>query len=183
MFDKFKQSLNQTVNSTKFKADQLIKINTIQGEIGGIQREANIVREQIANMVIELHQRGALPVPELDGLCIQAEALLAQIAEKHHLIESLKAEPGPVQPPAGQQPGPMPVPYPAAPGQMSGTKTCPNCQATVPAAVMFCPNCGFNIPPAVVEAAPKVTKTCSSCQFEAPITSTFCPNCGKPLNA
>lgn len=190
MFDKFKQSLNQTVNSTKFKADQLLKINNIQGEIGGLQREATTVREQIANTVVELHQRGALPVPELEGLCAQVEALMAQAAAKQHLIEAIRAEPMPGQAPAAvppqqgypQQPAPMPVPYPNAPSATAGTKACPTCQATVPAAVVFCPNCGFNFPPAVVEAAPKATKTCPSCQYEAPTTSVFCPNCGKPLN-
>jgi RNA polymerase subunit RPABC4/transcription elongation factor Spt4 len=209
MFDKFKQTLNQTVSSTKFKADQLIKINNIQTEIAGIQRDAGGVREQIANMVVELHQRGALPVPELEPLCAQLEGLLAQIMEKTHMIEAIKAEPVPGQAPQPQvppqqypQPGypqqgypqqqpyppqqpPAPAPYPPAPAPMAGTKSCPNCQATVPAAVMFCPNCGFNFPPAA-EAAPapaaKTTKTCANCQFEAPLTSAFCPNCGKPLN-
>ncbi len=191
MFDKFKQSLNQTVNSTKFKADQLLKINNIQGEIGGLQREANTVREQIASTVVELHQRGALPVPELEGLCAQVEALLAQVAEKQRQIEAIRAEPMPGQAPAAApqqpvypaQPAPVPAPYPNQVASAVDTKVCPTCQATVPGVVVFCPNCGFNFPPAVAEAAPKTTKTCPSCQYEAPLTSAFCPNCGKPLNA
>jgi RNA polymerase subunit RPABC4/transcription elongation factor Spt4 len=194
MFDKFKQTLNQTVSSTKFKADQLIKINNIQTDIAGVQREAGALREQIANLVVELHQRGALQAPELDPLIGQLEGLMAQVTEKQHLIETIKAEPVPGQAPAypppqpnypPAPPAPVPVPYPSAPAPVAGTKACPNCQATVPAAVMFCPNCGFNFPPAaeaVPAPAPKTTKTCPSCQFEAPQTSAFCPNCGKPLN-
>jgi hypothetical protein len=197
MFDRFKQ----TANVAKFKAEQLYRVQTVQNEIGTINQQIFGMRDRIAGKVLELRQHGPIGIPELDELCAAVEALFAQVAQKEAQIAAIKAE----QPPQGQPPAPQPgyapqPPQSGYPPQMPGgqpayapppppagiaTKTCPNCQAVIPAPVMFCTTCGFNFQQAPVAppppVAPKTTKTCSNCQFEAPLTSAFCPNCGQAL--
>jgi hypothetical protein len=206
MFDRLKQA----GNVAKFKADQMIRVQGVQNEIGGINQQLSMVKDRIANTVLELHKRGPLGIPELDEIIGSADALLAQIAQKEAQIAAIKAEAGPQTAPPAPQPGfqqggypqqaggyppqqgypPQPVggfpppPMPSYPPQEAvATKACPNCHTTLPAAAMFCTTCGysFQAAPPPVEAAPKTTQICPNCQFEAPATSAFCPNCGHAL--
>jgi hypothetical protein len=196
MFDRLKQA----GNVAKFKADQLIRVQSVQNEIGGINQQLSMMKDRIANTVLELHKRGPLGIPELDEIIGSADALLAQIAQKEAQIAAIKAEAGPQTVPPAPQPGfqqggfppqqqggfppPPPAPMPSFPPQEAvATKACPNCHTTLPAAAMFCTTCGYSFQsaPPPVEAAPKATQTCPNCQFEAPATSAFCPNCGHAL--
>ena len=88
----FLDSLRRGADSAKAKADQMMQINRVQGEIKGIRREIQAEREKIAEGVIELHQQGALSHQELTDLCTAVEGLNAQIAEKEAQIESIRAE-------------------------------------------------------------------------------------------
>ncbi len=187
MFDRLKQA----ANTTKFKADQMLRVQGVQNEIAGIHQQVNGVKDRIATMVLELHKRGALGIPELDEVVGSVDALWAQIAQKEAQIAAIKAEAGPqTAPPPPQQgyappqPGYVPQPgYPPPPPAAAATKVCPNCHNVIPAATMFCTTCGYSFqaapPPAA--AAPNATQTCPNCQFEAPTTSAFCPNCGHAL--
>jgi hypothetical protein len=185
MFDRFKQ----TANVAKFKAEQLYRVQAVQNEISTVNQQIFGMRDRIAGKVLELRQRGPIGIPELDELCSAVDALLAQIAQKEAQIAAIKAEQPPQAPPPAQQPGYAPQPpqqpsYAPPPPAGIATKTCPNCQAVIPAPVMFCTTCGFNFQQApVAPPAPvaKSTKTCPNCQFEAPLTSAFCPNCGQGL--
>jgi hypothetical protein len=204
MFDRLKQAANET----KFKADQLLRVQRVQNEIAGVHQQLSAMRDRIGGRVLEMHQQGALGVPELEEMCAGADALVAQIAQKEAQIAAIKAE----QPPMGAAPAPQPgypqqgfsqqqqgfppqqgfqqpgyppqqpqQPQYAPPQPQVAMKTCPNCQAAVPAPVMFCTTCGFNFQQAPAAAAPQATKTCPNCQFEVPAHSAFCPNCGKPV--
>ena len=171
MFDRIKQG----ANLAKFKADQLMREQRVQGEIGGLNSQIAALKDRIAGMVLEMRKNGPLGMPELDDVCAQAEGLAEQIAQKEAQIAAIHAEQAPGAAP--QQPAYAP---PAAPA----TKPCPNCNAAVPAQAMFCTSCGysFQAAPAAPAAPPKpATQICPNCQAEAPATSAFCPNCGKPL--
>ena len=181
MFDRFKQA----ANVTKFKAEQLLREQRVQNEIATINQQVNGVRDRIAAKVLELRQNGPLGIPELDELCASIDGLQAQIAQKEAQIGAIRAE----QPPQSGAPAPQPASppqpgYPPSPPPVPEveTKVCPNCQASVPAPVMFCPACGhnFNQAPAAPEP-PQATHTCPHCNFEAPAASAFCPNCGQAM--
>ncbi len=101
MFDRLKQA----ANITKFKADQLLRVQSVQNEIGGINQQLNAIKDRIANAVIDLHKRGAIQVPELDELIGSADGLMAQIAQKEAQIAAIKAEVGPQAAPPQPQPG------------------------------------------------------------------------------
>lgn len=177
MFDRFKQ----TANVAKFKAEQLLHVQSVQNEIGVINQQISGVRERIAEKVLELRQNGPLGIPEVDDLCVSIEGLRAQIAQKEAQIAAIRAETAPQQQPAPAQPqqtyASAPSPTPAA-----ATKVCPSCSAVVPAPAMFCTSCGFNFKQAAAPVEPaKATRTCPHCQFEAPAASAFCPNCGQSM--
>lgn len=53
----------------------------------------------------------------------------------------------------------------------AATRTCPNCQATIPAASKFCPECGTNLQEQV----------CGNCQTMNPPGAKFCNSCGTQL--
>lgn len=63
------------------------------------------------------------------------------------------------QPPANQ------------PAEAAATKSCPSCQATIPADAKFCPSCGTNLG----------AVTCKECGAQNQPGAKFCSTCGKSL--
>lgn len=57
-----------------------------------------------------------------------------------------------------------------------GTKTCPECEATVPKQSIECPICGHEFPKML---AP--TKACGNCGEDNGISAKFCKACGEPF--
>ena len=88
LLDQFRRG----VDTAKAKADQMLQINRVQGEITSIRREIQAVRDKIADGVMDLHQKGALSDQELKDLCAQIDGLNGQIAEKEAQIASIRAE-------------------------------------------------------------------------------------------
>ncbi len=170
MFDRFKQNVGQAAAAAKWKADQLVRINKVQGEINKLKGEISNAHDQIAHAVLEMRQRGEALPPELEAVCANVDGLNAQITEHEAQLAAINAEQAP-----GSQPAPAAAPAAAPVAPAATTKTCPSCHASVPFAAGFCPNCGFKFAPA---EAPKTTVTCPNCAFEVPAGSAFCPNCG-----
>jgi len=83
--------LRRGADSAKAKADQMMQINRVQGEIKGIRGEIQALRDKIADGVIELRQKGALSHQELDDLCAKIDGLNAQITEKEAQIATIRA--------------------------------------------------------------------------------------------
>jgi rRNA maturation endonuclease Nob1 len=156
--------LRRGVDTAKFKADQLMRINRVQGEIGNIRREIQATREKIANAAIELHQKSALSHQELEGLCIAIDGLSAQIAEKEAQIGSIRAE----MPPQS---------YVA-----KSVNPCPNCYFDVPIGAAFCPNCGKAMPQPSEQPVAEVVhdaEKCTNCGTVLSAEAEFCTNCGQ----
>ena len=63
---------------------------------------------------------------------------------------------------------------PATPQAAPATRTCPHCQAQMPANARFCPTCGKAVPAAT-------TRFCPECGTENPASNKFCSNCGHGL--
>ena len=92
--------LRRGVDTARSKADQLMRINRVQGEIKRIRRDIQAVRKKIADGVIELHQKGSLSHQELEDLCVEIDGFNAQIAEKEAQIDSIRTETPTEAPPA-----------------------------------------------------------------------------------
>ena len=93
--DRFKQG----VDTAKFKADHMLRVNRVQTEITDVRREISGVHEKIANTVIQLYKQGALSQPELTELCDLVDQKEKMIAEKEALVTSIKAETMPANQP------------------------------------------------------------------------------------
>ena len=83
--------LKRGADTAKAKADQMMQINRVQGEIKGIRGEIQALRDKIADGVIELRQKGALSDQGLEDLCAKIDGLNAQITEKEAQIASIRA--------------------------------------------------------------------------------------------
>lgn len=151
--------LRHTAEVAKFKTNQMMKVNKVQGEINQLKQEIDKLRLQIGDQVLALRAAGT-PIPQVEETCVALDALQAQIQEKLAQIEVIKAE----QPPAG-------------PPQ------CPKCQTVVQPGATFCPKCGAALPapppPAPIPAAPPAA--CPKCGTPVTPGTAFCMNCGEKL--
>jgi hypothetical protein len=151
--------LKHGVDLTKFKADQLMRINRVQGEIDGLRQQIAAIQRQLGVTAIEIHNRGELTNKELEDLCLQIDGLNQAIAGKDAMITTIRAEIPPqyVQP-AAYAPG---IP-------------CQSCGFPVPPGADFCPNCGRPTP----KPPPPSGQLCPSCGHSVPQGAIFCPDCG-----
>ena len=170
MFKNLREGASRQIEIAKWKADQLVRINKVQGEISKLKSEVNSAHDQIAHAVLDMRQRGEALPPEVEAACASVDALQAQIAEHEAQLAAINAEQAP-----GAQPAPAAAPVPTPVAAPAAMKTCPSCHNSVPFAAGFCPNCGFKFAPAEAE---KTSVTCPTCAFEVPAGSAFCPNCG-----
>jgi len=162
--------LQHGADLAKFKANQLLHINRIQGEISGIKRDILMVREKVVITVLTLHHSGVLTIPELEALCMTIDNYKGEIDEKEALVESIRAESldgvtSPVH-------------------QSSPANPCPECNYDVPLGAIFCSNCGAGIltVSTVSASTGDNSNKCSVCGSSMPSDSDFCPNCGKSVN-
>jgi RNA polymerase subunit RPABC4/transcription elongation factor Spt4 len=158
IFDKAKQS----VDVAKFKADQLLRVNKAQNEIGALRRDILGVREKISEVVVQLHKQSPLTYAEVEELCVKIDQIEAHIAEKEAQVAAIRAE----QPPVAA----VAAATATATALSQSTAACPHCRASVPVDAAFCPSCGKQIPP-----RPK----CKQCGYLLDAEAMFCPSCGQ----
>jgi hypothetical protein len=134
---------------TKFKADQLLRVNRVQSEISNLRREIQTTRDRIASAALELHRSDSLLPAEIEQLCTAVDRLNAQIMEREALIAAIQAE----LPPQLAVP---PVTYgaPAIQPTTRPTRACPHCGFGAPVHAAFCPNCGKALPKSAEPSAP-----------------------------
>jgi rRNA maturation endonuclease Nob1 len=152
IFNHFKHG----VDVTKFKADQLLRINRIQSEIDGLRPKISEMHIRIANTAYELHQQGKLMNSELVELCAAIDDINRQMAEKESLINAIREE----QPPQGVQ------------TSAQATNICPNCRNPFSKGTLFCMHCGSPLP-----------KTCPQCGTLITENARFCTSCGFNLDS
>jgi hypothetical protein len=151
IFNQFKHG----VDITKFKADQLIRINRIQSEIDGVKPKITETKLQIGETAYSLHQRGELADPMLQELCGVIDTINQQIAERERQIASIREEQPPQGPQISQQAGPF----------------CPTCHNPYSKGAVFCMHCGSPVP-----------KTCPQCGTLITENARFCTTCGHQFN-
>ena len=176
--------LRHGVDVTKFKADQVLRINRIQNEIGDLRREILGAREKISDIVLQLHKQSTLTYPQLEELCFAIDQTELRIAEKDSQIAAIRIE---TPPQASSSPTSAPVIQPPTLITPSEPENpCPHCQFDAPVGAMFCPSCGQAIPQQLSNQPISVAKIqelgkCADCGFTLPASATFCPECGKPV--
>ena len=162
------ERIKHGVDLTKFKAEQAIRVNHIQGEIGELRKEISTVKEMIALTALELYKDDAISNQELQTLCLKIDELNEKINEKEILITSIKAEKSPSLEIPTQQSVPI--------------NPCPNCSNDVPELALFCPSCGSQMPQISKPQSKEVisqTTQCDNCGFAIPLNAVFCPDCGQ----
>jgi rRNA maturation endonuclease Nob1 len=165
----FMNRFKHGINVTKFKADQMMRINKIQGEINEIRQQISGAHMEIANTAFGLYKQGHLADADIKRLCIAVEGLMSQIAEHEAMIEAIRAEEAPRQPVEDWG-----VPQ----------NPCPYCRFDLPEGAVFCPNCGHSLPETSSMEMPSVqaaASACPNCQAQLPPGVSFCPNCGHPI--
>lgn len=158
------------VDVIKFKADQLMRINRVQGEIRDLRRDISNIHVKISSTAVELHKKGALSNPELVDLCVAIDQLNKQIFEKEANIAAIRNEEVPHLPPSTYQYAPI--------------NPCPKCNSDVPIGAEFCTNCGNPMPTTSVTDSVKTVSSkiaCTYCKALIPANAEFCPECGQLL--
>jgi len=157
--------LKHGVDITKFKADQLLHINRIKGEIDVLLQDTAQIQKRIAAKALELHQVGNLTIPELERFCLAIDSINSQIREKEAQIAAIRAEEAPQYVP---------------PQTYQALNPCPTCGFDIPPSASFCPNCGYTVktspPPTTLEEPTAIT--CPECGYSIQVGAAFCPECG-----
>jgi DNA-directed RNA polymerase subunit RPC12/RpoP len=164
IFDRLKHG----VDLTKFKADQLLHINRIKGEIDVLLQDTAQIQKRIAAKTLELHQAGNLAIPELEKFCLEIDSINRQIREKEAQIAAIRAEEAPQYVP---------------PQTYQAVNPCPTCGFDIPLSASFCPNCGYSVkssPPAT-PGEESSTITCPTCGYSILVCAAFCPECGEKI--
>lgn len=162
IMDRFKHG----VDLTKFKADQLMRVNHSQTEITALNQRITSIQRQLVVVVGDLYKRGVLANKELEDLCLEIDSVSQAIAAKENEIAAIRAE---TPPQYLQNVGAVIEPVPANP--------CPNCRFDMPAGSDFCPNCGRPI-----DKLPSPSGlVCPNCSYPLTQGAKFCPNCGFKL--
>lgn len=162
----FVNRIKKGLNVTKFKADQMLRINNLQSEITAIQQQMNVLQMEVAKMAYAAHKQGHLENPELDPLFEKYDSLMENIKEREQMIAAIRSEEIPVQP--DNEPG-----FPKNP--------CPHCGYDLPDGAVFCPNCGLEVPEILVSqpSDPQIESIiCPQCQTQLSAGAIFCSNCG-----
>ncbi len=171
--DKVTKAVGDVVDKGKKDVDQFLKIQKLNGEIGGFEKkiegfkaEIDEATKQAGVKAIELLRAGRIASPELQTFVDQIVGFEQQIAgeqgnivAKREEIERVKAEheaehaiaappPPVVTTPgtagAGVEVAPPPLPAAAMPAPAAGTKFCPQCGAKQ-AGGAFCGECGAKL--------------------------------------
>ena len=138
-----KNLFQRGVETARFKADQLIRVNRVQSEIDQLRREIVSQRQKIADLTLELYKVGTLHQTELSAVCQMVASLSAQIETREGQITHIKAESldgMPMAGPVGEQ--------------------CPHCRSALAPGAEFCGNCGKPVPTETREQ-PDTTSTTS----------------------
>jgi hypothetical protein len=145
ILDKVTKAVGDVVDKGKKDLDQFMKVQKINGEIGGMETkiagfnsQIQALKQQAGEKAIELIRAGTLASPEIQGFFEQIRGIEQQIsaeettiAERKADIEKIKAEP---QASAATPP----------PGPVSAGKFCPQCGAPSTGSA-FCPQCGAKL--------------------------------------
>jgi len=173
-FKKITDGVKGGVEDTKFKADQYMRIQRVQGEVSALHKEMASVRGKIANTVIELYNQSTLSHKELVDLCLIIDQFYAQISQKEAQIAAIRAEEPPKLPPSVAV-------------YNTRTKICPQCQAPIALEATFCTNCGNVLTQQPIESSKDINDVsetaikCANCGFVLSTETEFCSNCGQAV--
>jgi hypothetical protein len=171
--DKVTKAVGDVVDKGKKDVDQFMKLQKLNGEIGGFEKkiagfhgQIDEATKQAGAKAIELLRAGTIASPDLQAFVDQIVGFEQQIALEQSNIAATKAEiervkaeheaehaaaPGPVAPPpvvAAPAPAPAPVvepPLPAAAAPAAAAaKFCPQCGAKQSGGA-FCGECGAKL--------------------------------------
>jgi ribosomal protein L40E len=123
--------MREGVDVAKWKADQLIRIQKVQGEIGELRNKISVIHSQIVTTTLDLHQRDILTQSELEELCLIIDAIKTEIADKEAKLEGIKREEPPMMA--------------SSLTENTAHIVCPQCYAKIPAEATFCTDCGAAI--------------------------------------
>ena len=146
--DKVTKAVGDVVDKGKKDVDLFMKIQKINGEIGGMEKkiaefksQIQALKQQAGEKAIELVRTGTLASPEIQGFFDQVVGFEQQIAAEETAIagrradiEKIKAE-HEAEHTSAAAPPPAPV---------SAGKSCPQCGAQSTGGA-FCPQCGAKL--------------------------------------
>lgn len=120
--------LKHSLEVTKFKTDQFMRINRVQSEIGALHAQIKALKEQIADAVVDLHKENYSLPDKLENLCENIDQFEINISAKEAEIAFIRAELPP------QTPGDEAMQLPVNP--------CTHCHKNNPEGASFCVHCG-----------------------------------------
>jgi hypothetical protein len=176
--DQFLDQLQHGIDVAKFKADQFMRVNRMQGEINDLRHEILGTHDKIVNTVEELHKKNASMPPELQQLCASIDQLETRIAEKEKQIADIHAEVPPQMPFQAQTSYARPdVPPPPEPTPVSSVVT-PTPEIPPPGRPAE-----FAKPSEPYSNSVPVTDSskCPNCESNVTADDIFCPTCGRPI--
>lgn len=158
--DSVKSKVSAAVSRTSWEAQKQLRVRGKQTEIDKLLEQRERLLNDLAQVAMDLYQKGSLVDPQLSRICSSIQELDHDVKNRESQLLEIKKEAYPAQqlapaptmdytpppvptyvPPAGAQPGAQ---APANPPQAQGA-LCPSCGNTVRPNALYCRNCGAKL--------------------------------------
>lgn len=158
--DSVKNKVSAAVSRTSWEAQKQLRVRGKQTEIDKLLEQREKLLNDLAQVAIDLYQKGSLADPHLSRICASIQELEHDVQNRETQLQEIKKEAYPAQqlapaqttdytpppiptyvPPAGAQPGAQAS---ANPPQVQGA-ICPSCGNTVRPNALYCRNCGAKL--------------------------------------
>lgn len=148
--------LQTGINRIAFEVGKVARVSKTRSGVSRLKTELEAYYREAGQSLYELHSAGEIEHEQVSKICATIGEQLQRISDKEREAQRIKAEtfvamvpsvaPVPVSSAGGAEPstgaGAGAAETSSSPDTDQEAKTCPNCDARVPAEALFCPRCG-----------------------------------------
>jgi hypothetical protein len=146
-----KNFVSAAVSRTSWEAQKQMRVRGKQSEIDKLVDKRRQLLDELAQIVLNLYQQGAIPDPKLSGVCANILQVDSEVRNRETQLQDIKREAfvGDQAPNANNSytapPFTSPSSSPQQPQPGTQTQICSTCGSPVRPNALYCRNCGSKL--------------------------------------